>query len=70
MQDQESEHPESVRPGNLLHRRAVLKGLAGGAVASFFVLAGCQPGSPAPTPVATSTPTPWVTPTPAASPQK
>ena len=70
MRDQEREHPGRVRPGNLLHRRAVLKGLAGGAVASLFVLAGCQPGGTAPTPVATSTPTPWVTPSPTASPQK
>ena len=67
MQDQQLVQPERLRPGNLLHRRTVLKGLAGGAMTGLFVLAGCRPGDSAPTPVATSTPTPWITPSPAAS---
>jgi hypothetical protein len=67
MNDQETDDHEGARSGVVMRRREALRTLAGGAVTSVFVLAGCSPNGAPPTPIATSTPTPWVSPTPAAS---
>jgi hypothetical protein len=67
MDKQECDHLARVRSGGVMCRRHALQTLAGGAVTSVLVLAGCGPGTNPPTPIVTSTPTPWVTPTPAAA---
>jgi hypothetical protein len=66
MNKQELDRLARVHAGDVMHRRKVLKRLAGGAITSVLVLTGCTPGINPPTPIATSTPSPWVSPTPAA----
>jgi hypothetical protein len=50
-----------------MRRRTVLQTLAGGAITSVLMLAGCKSSTSPPTPIATSTPSPVASPTPASS---
>jgi hypothetical protein len=67
MNSQDPDHPAREHAGKVMRRRNALKTLAGGAVVSVLVLAGCGPGDNPPTPIATSTPSPWASPSPASS---
>ncbi len=67
MNHQESDHLARVPTGEVIRRRTVLQTLAGGAITSVLVLAGCKPSTSPPSPITTSTPSPVASPSPAAS---
>lgn len=67
MNHQELDHLAPVPAGEVMRRRKVLKTLAGGAITSALVLAGCKSSTSPPSPITTSTPSPLASPSPAAS---